>query len=65
MNKRITKKTIKRNNLKRQNKILNELSKHFIIVNKSFKNGYFIFSFGESSVCHFCVKETPDWLYGI
>jgi len=65
MNKRITKKHKKIKNMKKQNIILNELSKHFKIINKNFKNGYFIFSFGENSVCHFSIKETPDWLYGI
>ena len=64
MNKRIKLKQEKCNNLKRQNKILNKISKHFTINNKEFGNGYFLFYHGIDSVCHFTLKETPEWRYG-
>jgi hypothetical protein len=65
MNKRIKKKISKLTNSKRQNDILDQLSKHFTIQNKQFINGYFMFYHGENSVCHFSIKETPNWKYGI
>lgn len=52
-------------NLERHKAILNEITKHFTITNKDYMDGYFIFDFGKDSVCHFTLKETPDWDYGI
>lgn len=65
MNKRIKHKHLKSNNLKRQESILNQLSQQLTIINKSFGNGYFVFDMGVNSVCHFQIKETPQWQYGI
>ena len=65
MNKRIRLKQEKYSNLKRQNDILNKISKVFRINNKEFCNGYFLFYHGVNSVCHFKLKETPEWKYGI
>lgn len=65
MNKRIRNKQLKTSNLRRQNDILNKISKHFTIKNKQFGNGYFIFTMGDNAVCHFNIKETPGWKYGI
>ena len=65
MNKRIRLKHDKYSNLKRQNNILNKISKVFTINNKEFCNGYFLFYYGVNSVCNFTLKETPEWRYGI
>ena len=65
MNKRIRLKQEKVNNLSRQNNILDEISKEFIITEKEFGNGYFIYDIGKNAVCHFSLKETPEWRYGI
>lgn len=65
MNKRIRLKQEKINNLARQNDILNEISKEFTISEKEFGNGYFIYDIGGNAVCHFSLKETPEWKYGI
>lgn len=65
MNKRIKNKIIKRNNLARQENILSEISNVFNIDSKRFGDGYFLSSMGINSVCHFTLKETPNWLYGI
>lgn len=54
---------------KNRNKILNILNKieqeGFNIKDKSLGSGYFIFTFEPSSVCHFKLKEFPDWKFGI
>lgn len=65
MKKRIKQKMQKIKNANRQEHILHQIAQHFTIQSKVFGNGYFIFSMGASSVCHFELKETPDWLYGI
>lgn len=65
MNKRIRLKQEKANNLVRQNNILDTISKEFTISKKEFGNGYFIYDIGENAVCHFSLKETPEWRYGI
>ena len=65
MNKRIKLKQEKVNNLSRQNNILNEISKELTITEKEFGNGYFVYDIGENAVCHFSLKETPEWRYGI
>jgi len=60
------KRLIKKVNKRRIENILNKItSNNFNITNKVFGNGYFIFSFGENTVCHFTLKETPLWKYGI
>ena len=65
MNKRIRNKQDKRRNRQRCDEVLKSISKHFKIVSKTYLDGYFIFSHGNSSVCHFKLKETPFWLYGL
>lgn len=65
MNKRIRKKTMKRNNTERQNILLNQIKKTFTLDTLLFTDGYFIFRMNPNAVCHFTLKETPDWLYGI
>lgn len=65
MNKRIRLKQEKRTNIVRQNIILDTISKEFTISKKEFGNGYFIYDIGENAVCHFSLKETPEWRYGI
>lgn len=37
----------------------------FHISTKSFGDGYFIFDMGEDSVCHFFIKEIPNWKFGL
>jgi len=60
------KRLIKKRNKQRLENILNQIvNNNFIIVNKIFGNGYFIFTFGQNTVCHFHLKETPLWKYGI
>lgn len=65
MNKRAYKKMQRKRNSKKINEILAEISKGFKIKSKKFGSGYFIFDMGEHSVCHFTLKETPGWKYGI
>ena len=60
------KRLIKKVNKRRIENILNKItSNNFNITSKVFGNGYFIFSFGENTVCHFNLKETLLWKYGI
>jgi hypothetical protein len=56
---------LENNNLERQELILDEISKIFTITKKTFGDGYFIFTFAPNYVCHFELKETPNWKYGI
>lgn len=35
------------------------------LIDRIFGDGYFIFEFGEDTVCHFRVKELKNWLFGI
>jgi hypothetical protein len=65
MNKRIKKKVTSTKNMKRQMQILNQIKQHFKISSKRFGNEYFLCYMGEKSVCHFRLKETPQWKYGI
>jgi len=65
MNKRQNKKIKKNRNLKRMNIILKELGQELQVTHKIFGNGYFLFYHGQKAVCHFSLKETPDWRYGI
>jgi len=60
------KRLIKKANKQRIENILNKItSNNFNITSKIFGNGYFIFTFGKNTVCHFTLKETPLWKYGI
>lgn len=65
MNKRVKLKTQKKQNLARHKEILTALGEHFKVKNKIFYDGYFLCDFGKSSVCHFTLKDTPEWSYGI
>ena len=60
------KRLLKKLNKQRIENILNKItSNNFNITSKIFGNGYFIFSFGYNTVCHFYLKQTPLWKYGI
>lgn len=60
------KRLLKKKNTNRILDILNDIKKEgFNIKDKSLGNGYFIFTFKPSSVCHFKLKEFPDWKFGI
>jgi len=59
------KRLIKKYNKSRLENILTQVSDKFTITKKTFGDGYFIFSFGQNTVCHFTLKETPLWKYGI
>lgn len=65
MNKRIKKKIEKKKNSKRMSSIMDQISKEFKIKKKTFGSGYFLFYHGEFTVCHFQLKDTPGWKYGI
>jgi len=54
---------LKKRNRKYIKSILNMIP--FKIKAQLFGSGYFIFSFRESSVLHFKLKEFPDWKFGI
>lgn len=59
MNKRQTKKR----NKKFLESILDSLP--WNVSDATFGNGYFLFKFGDNTVCHFRLKEFPDWKFGI
>ena len=59
------KRLLKKHNKSKLENILTKVSEKFTITKKTFGNGYFIFSFGQNTVCHFTLKETPLWKYGI
>ncbi|MFJ8528550.1 hypothetical protein [Bacillus sp. NPDC094106] len=65
MNKRMKRKTAKRVNTQRHERLLSIIQQKFTLDKKLFLNGYFIFDMGFRSVCHFTLKETPDWEYAI
>lgn len=65
MRKRVKLKKQKHQNHRAINKLLGEIGETLSVENKEFGNGYFLFHFGSSSVCHFTLKETPEWRYGI
>lgn len=65
MNKRIKKKIEGKENSIKINEILTEITNNFTLLDKVFGNSYFVFDRGENSVCHFTLKETPDWRYGL
>ncbi len=53
-------------NKKRANNILDIIeSNGFHVTSKKFGSGYFIYSLGSNAVCHFKLKELPDFLFGI
>lgn len=35
------------------------------VINKEFDDGYFLFNFGENTVCQFKIKGVKSWLFGI
>ena len=59
------KRLLKKNNKAKIDNILNQISINFTITDKIYDNGYFVFTFGQNTVCHFTLKETPLWKYGI
>jgi len=60
------KRLIKKINKQRIENILNKITNNNLnITNKIFGDGYFIFTFGYNTVCHFYLKQTPLWKYGI
>ena len=59
------KRLLKKHNKSKLENILTKVSEKFTITKKTFGSGYFIFSFGQNTVCHFTLKETPLWKYGI
>lgn len=63
MNKRIRIKKEKLINRTKINNILKELK--FKITKQVFGNGYFVFTFKESSICWFWLKEFPGWKFGL
>lgn len=67
MNKRISRKRIKQYHQDVYNRIFNLLESGFTPVNKQYTDGYFVFVIGAgvNSVCHFEIKELPDWRFGI
>ncbi|MFA7127800.1 MAG: hypothetical protein WC136_01370 [Sphaerochaeta sp.] len=54
---------LKKHNKKMINQQLNYLP--YTIESKNFGGGYFIFSFEPASICHFTLKEFPDWKFAI
>lgn len=65
MNKRIRKKIEGKNNSIKIDTILKEITNEFTLKDKVLGSSYFIFNKGENSVCHFTLKETPNWKYGL
>lgn len=65
MNKRLRKKLESMNNSAKIDEILKTVTGQFTLQTKVFSNSYFIFKKEEKSICHFTLKETPDWKYGI
>lgn len=65
MNKRIRKKVEGKGNSTKINEILKEVINNFTLKDKVLGSSYFVFNRGENSVCHFTLKETPDWKYGL
>lgn len=65
MKKRIRKKLIKKRNLARHKVLFDQIKKDFTVKDETFRDSYFFYHFGKNSICHFSIKETPDWLYGI
>lgn len=65
MNLRIKLKKEGLQNIKKIDPILQEVSHHFTIKSKKYLDGYFVFHYGKNSVCHFRLKEIPDWKFGI
>ena len=59
------KRLMKKHNKSKLENILTQVLEKFTITKKTFGDGYFIFSFGQNTVCHFTLKETPLWKYGI
>jgi len=65
MNKRIKNKQTRAKNRNKIKEILDVIRLDFKIYNIVYLNSYFIFERGDSSICHFKIKETPNWEYGI
>lgn len=47
------------------NEIEEESNYRLKIIDKVFGNGYYIFEFGEDSVCHFKIKGLKRWQFGL
>lgn len=47
------------------NEIEEESNNQLKIINKVFGNGYYVFEFGENSVCHFKIKGLKRWQFGL
>lgn len=66
MKRRTKNKIAKRKNQERHQKLLNTLNEYCLTPTVlRYLDGYFIFDFDKSSVCHFNIKELPGWLFGI
>lgn len=50
---------------KKLNRFLGRISTKWPLSFRLFRDGYFVFYFGGNSVCHFGLKELPDWTFGI
>ena len=59
------KRLLKKHNKTKLENVLVQVSNKFTITKKTFGDGYFIFSFGQNTVCHFTLKQTPLCKYGI
>ena len=60
------KRLLKKDNKKRIQKILDQLSNFGYTVTKTrFGSGYFVFSFDANSIAWFWLKEFPEWKFGI
>ena len=59
------KRLLKKKNKKQLSSILNSINKFYKVQDIKYGDGYFMFSFGANSVCHFSLEEFPDWRFGI
>lgn len=65
MKKRLKMKLAKKSNMAAIQSVLKKVYERFTVGKVRYGNGYFIFYKGPNSVCHFSIKETPGWKYGI
>lgn len=65
MNKRQKLKAKKKQNMARMTSILSAISDCFSPHSLRHGDGYALFTFGPHSVCHFSLRETPDWRYAV
>lgn len=59
------KRLIAKKNKQRHRLVLRQIKHSFKAHNIRFGNGYFIFTYGINSVCHFRLKGLPDWQFGM